>query len=85
MGKRKRTNNDFQHIAQKTKDRATRTPPGELRCSERADSSCSSTCGNPSCTQRTIQTKIKNGTELVFNLDNFNDGYSKKGMKLSKG
>jgi len=26
MAKRKRTNNDLQYIAQKTKDRATRTP-----------------------------------------------------------
>jgi len=27
MGKRKRTTNDLQHTTQKTKDRATRTPP----------------------------------------------------------
>jgi hypothetical protein len=36
------TNNDLQNIAQKTKDRATRTPlktVGELRCSATADSS----------------------------------------------
>jgi len=35
------TNNDLQNIAQKTKDRATRTPlktVSELRCSATADS-----------------------------------------------
>jgi len=44
--KDKRTNNDLQSIAQKTKDRATRTPLktwGELRCCKKVSSSCS-TC-----------------------------------------
>jgi len=43
----KRTNNDPQNIAHKTTDRVTRTPVkigGELRCSGRVSSSCS-TCG----------------------------------------
>jgi hypothetical protein len=51
MAKRKRTkghNNDLQNITQKTKDRATRTPiktiEGDLRCSGRVGSSCT-TCG----------------------------------------
>ena len=45
--KYKMTNNDLQNIAQKTKDRATRTPlksRGELMCSGRDSSSCSK-CG----------------------------------------
>ena len=44
MAKRKGTNNDIQNITQKTKDRATRTSlktGGELMCSERVGSSCS--------------------------------------------
>jgi len=44
MAKRKGTNNDIQNITQKTKDRATRTSlktGGELICSERVGSSCS--------------------------------------------
>jgi hypothetical protein len=44
--KRKRRNNDLQIITQKTKDKATRIPlktGGELRCSRRVSSSCS-TC-----------------------------------------
>ena len=47
MAKRKRTNNDLQYTAQKTKDRATRTPlktGDKLRCSRRISSFCS-TCG----------------------------------------
>ena len=50
-GQKKRNNNDKQNIAQKTKDRATRTPlqtVGEVRCSGRVGSSCS-TCGITSC------------------------------------
>jgi hypothetical protein len=42
----KRTNNDLQNITQKTKDRATRTPlktMGELMCSRRVSSFCSTT------------------------------------------
>ena len=42
--KDKRTNNDLQDIAQETKDRAIRTPlksRGELMCSGRVDSFCS--------------------------------------------
>jgi hypothetical protein len=42
--KNKRTNNDLQNTTQKTKDRATRTPPktgGKLRYSGRVSSSCS--------------------------------------------
>jgi hypothetical protein len=42
--KDKRTNNDLQNITHKTKDRVTRTPlktGGELRCSGRVSSSCS--------------------------------------------
>jgi hypothetical protein len=45
--KDKQKNNDLQNITQKTKDGARRTPlqiGGELRCSERISSSCS-TCG----------------------------------------
>ena len=45
--KRKRKNNDVQNTAQKTKDRATRTPLRtgcELRFSRKVSSSCS-TCG----------------------------------------
>ena len=41
---RKRTNNDIQNFAQKTKDRATRKPletRNELRCFRRVSSSCS--------------------------------------------
>ena len=41
--KDKRTNNDLHNITHKTKDRVTRTPiktGGELRCSEKVDSSC---------------------------------------------
>jgi len=44
MVKRKRTNNDIKNITQKTKDRAKRTPQktgGELSCSGRESSSCS--------------------------------------------
>jgi hypothetical protein len=44
MAKRKRTNNDPQYIIHKTKDRITRTPliiGGELGCSRRVISSCS--------------------------------------------
>jgi len=44
MAKRKSTNNDLQNITHKTKDRVTRTPlntRGELRCSGRVGSSCS--------------------------------------------
>jgi len=44
MARWKRTNNDLQNIAQKTKDRATRTSlktGGELRCSGRVSRSCS--------------------------------------------
>ena len=44
MAKRKRTNNDLQYIIHKTKDRITRTPliiGGELGCSRRVISSCS--------------------------------------------
>ena len=44
MTKRKRTNNDLQNTTQKTKDRVTQTPlktGGELRCSGRVSSSCS--------------------------------------------
>ena len=47
MTNRKGTNNDLQNITHETKDRAKRTPlkiGGELRCSGRASSSCS-TCG----------------------------------------
>ena len=47
MTKRKRTNDDLQHITQKNKDRVTQTPlttGGELRCSGRVSRSCS-TCG----------------------------------------
>jgi hypothetical protein len=47
MAKRKRTNNGLQNIAQKIKDRATRTPlksGGELVCCGRLGISCS-TCG----------------------------------------
>jgi hypothetical protein len=43
MAKRKRTTNDLHNITHKTKDRVTRTSiktGGELRCSERVDSSC---------------------------------------------
>ena len=39
-----RTNNNLQNTTQKTKDRATQTPletEGELRCSGRVSSSCS--------------------------------------------
>jgi hypothetical protein len=39
-----RTNNDLQNITHKTKERVTRTPlktEGELRCSGRVGSSCS--------------------------------------------
>jgi hypothetical protein len=42
--KYKRTNNDLQNITHKTKDRVIRTPlktEGELRCSGRVNSSCS--------------------------------------------
>ena len=42
--KNKRTNNDLQNTSQKTKDQATRTPlkgEGELMCSGRVCSSCS--------------------------------------------
>jgi len=44
LAKRKRTNDDLKNTTQKTKDRATRTPPktgGELRCSGKVSSSCS--------------------------------------------
>jgi hypothetical protein len=44
MAKRKRTNNDLQNITHKTKNRVTRTPliiGGELMCSGRVSSSCS--------------------------------------------
>ena len=44
---KKRSNNDIQNTKQKTKDRATRTPPktgGKLKCSGRVGSSCSK-CG----------------------------------------
>jgi hypothetical protein len=46
--KEKRTNNDLQNNTQKIKDRATRTSlktGGELRCSGKVSSSCS-TCDN---------------------------------------
>jgi hypothetical protein len=42
--KDKRTKNDLQNTTQKTKDRAKRTTPkigGDIACSERKDSSCS--------------------------------------------
>ena len=42
--KDKRTNNDLQNIAHKTKDRVTRTPlkiEGDLICSRKVSSSCS--------------------------------------------
>ena len=44
MTKRQRTNDDLQNTTQKTKAGATRTPlntGGELTCSGRASSSCS--------------------------------------------
>ena len=44
MAKRKSTNNELQNIRYKTNDRVTRTPlktHGELRCSGRVSSSCS--------------------------------------------
>jgi len=44
MVKINRTNNDLQHTTHKTKDRLTRTPletGGELRCSGKVSSSCS--------------------------------------------
>jgi hypothetical protein len=44
MANRNRTNDDLHNTAQKTKDRETRTPlkhGGELMCSGRVDSSCS--------------------------------------------
>jgi len=47
MARGKGTNNDLQNTTQKTKDRETRTPlktGGELWCSGRVGSSCSS-CG----------------------------------------
>jgi hypothetical protein len=43
-GQKKKNNNDKQNITQNTKDRATRTPlqtVGEVRCSGRVGSSCS--------------------------------------------
>jgi hypothetical protein len=43
----KRTNNDLQNITQKTKDQVTRIPLktwGELKCSGRVSSSCSTSC-----------------------------------------
>ena len=45
--KDKRTNSDLLNITQQTKDQATRMPlktSGELRCSEKINSSCSA-CG----------------------------------------
>ena len=51
--KDQRTNNDLQNITNKDKDRVTRTPPktgGELRCSGRVSSFCS-TSGTRRVTQ----------------------------------
>jgi hypothetical protein len=46
MAKRKRTNNNLQNITQKMKDQATLKTRGELRCSGRVSSSCSTCSGN---------------------------------------
>ena len=53
----KRTNNDLHNIAHKIKDRATRSPTkngGELKCSGRVGSSCS-TSGTRRFTRVTIR------------------------------
>ena len=61
MATRKRTSNDLQNITQKTKNRATRTPPKtgcELRGSGRVSSSCS-TCDTRRVTVKRHEHRLK--------------------------
>ena len=93
MAKRKGTNNDIQNITQKTKDRATRTSlktGGELMCSERVGSSCSTYATrrvtlvtNPVTSHGRRKSRIliaTNGTHYILT-----DYHYLKGLKLSIG